>query len=70
METGYNTNHSYSSAGNYDLNLTVSDGICTDDTTININVIQNPIAPSPSNVVTCDGYYPTYSSKWQLLFIE
>ena len=50
------TNHSYSSAGNYDLNLTVSDGICTDDTTININVIQNPIATSPADVIECNAY--------------
>ena len=53
---GANINHSYSNAGNYDITLTVSDGICTGDTTLNINVIQTPIAPSPSNVVTCDGY--------------
>ncbi|MBT5933509.1 MAG: T9SS type B sorting domain-containing protein, partial [Flavobacteriales bacterium] len=54
--SGSTTNHIYSSAGNYNLNLTVSDGICTDDTTININVIQNPIASSPSDVIECNAY--------------
>ena len=53
---GVTSNHSYTNAGNYDLTLTVSDGICTDDTTININVIQNPMASSPTDIIECDAY--------------
>ena len=48
---GANINHSYSNAQAITtLHLTVSDGICTGDTTLNINVIQTPIAPSPADV--------------------
>ena len=57
------TIYSYANPGTYDVSLSVSDGVCIDDTTIQLNVYAEPIIDNPSDVISCDTYVlPTLSS--------
>ena len=48
--------YSYANSGTYDVNLNVSDGVCFDDTTIQVNVYTDPLIDNPSDVTSCDTY--------------
>ena len=48
--------YSYANSGTYDVNLNVSDGVCFDDTTIQVNVYEDPLIDNPSDVISCDTY--------------
>jgi hypothetical protein len=56
LGTGANPTYSYPNAGNYTVTLTVSDGSCTDATTINLTVHPDALADAPADVAICNGY--------------
>ncbi|MBN2669458.1 MAG: PKD domain-containing protein, partial [Bacteroidales bacterium] len=54
--TGVSPSHTYLSAGSYVVTLTVTDGSCTDDQTLTVNVLPEPTVNITPSDASCYGY--------------